>query len=262
MARTTQSTTKAQATKTAPKTTAKKAAKKPSKVAKKQAVEKAPVKNVKVEKPAKAKATPAKKKTTAKPRSVSAVPKGYHTVTPSLIVRGAAAAIDFYTNVFDAKELRRTYASDGITIVNAVLKVGNSNIHLSDEMPAYGVLSPTSMGAATSALHVYLEDVDAVWARAVDSLSTVILPLENAYWGERSGKFIDPFGQVWTVSKKIENLSDGEIADRYQALTAEVSAEVEANSDNDEIVPIVDISEAIAKEAQKAEAEAPATLAS
>ncbi len=155
-------------------------------------------------------------------RKTNSTPKGYHTATPVLVIQNAPAAIDYYTSVFGAKELSRTFASDGITIARAELKIGNSIIHVNDEMPAYGILSPLSLGGAANAVQLYLSNVDDVWQRAIEADVTVVLPLENTYWGERTGKIIDPFGHVWILSRQTEILSKDEIAKRAQALFASV----------------------------------------
>ena len=233
----------------------------------------------------KAKATAAKATKTAKPsvkakpkaaakvkstiKTPSFMPKGYSSVTPSLVVRNAASAIAFYIDVFGAEEVSRTYALDGLTILNAAVKIGDSIIHISDEMPLYGIVSPASIGGTASALQVYVDDVDGVWERAIAGLSIVLLPLEDAYWGERTGKLIDPFGHVWTLSKKVEDISALEVEARFKTLFGGavnvVAQEVEAISvaqDADEGVKVVDISEAIATDITYAAnaMEAPVTI--
>ncbi|WP_262695678.1 VOC family protein [Kordiimonas aquimaris] len=208
------------------------------------------------------KAAAAKSKRKAAAKAVASskasdyMPKGYNSVTPSLIVRDAANAIAFYADVFGATELSRTYGMDGITILTAALKVGDSIIHISDEMPLYGIVSPTSIGGTASALQVYVEDVDATWERAVAALSVVLLPLEDAYWGERTGKLIDPYGHVWTIAKKVEEVSAAELEARFNTLygtpvdaVEEESLEVLSPDNADEAVKLVDISEAIATDA-------------
>jgi len=172
-------------------------------------------------------------------RKINAMPKGYHTATPVLVVKNADAAIEYYTSVFGAKELSRTFASDGITILRAELKIGNSIIHVSDEMPAYGILSPISLGGTATAVQLYLSNVDKVWQRAVEADITVILPLEDTYWGERTGKVIDAFGHVWVLSRQTEVVSQKEIAKRAEALFG-VKEPVEVN----EVVPVIDLSAA------------------
>ena len=149
-------------------------------------------------------------------RKTSPVPKGYRTITPQLTVRFAAEAIEFYKDAFGAEELTRAYGADGATVINAELKIGNSIFRLNDEMPAYGLLSPLSLGGTHTAVHMYLPEVDDVWARAVEAGATVIVPLADTYWGERFGKLVDPFGQVWSFAKRIEALTPAEIAARAQ----------------------------------------------
>jgi PhnB protein len=135
-------------------------------------------------------------------RKINSMPKGYHTATPVLVVKNADAAIEYYSSVFGAKELSRTLASDGVTILRAELKIGNSIILVNDEMPEYSILSPVTLGGTSTAVQLYLSNVDAVWQRAVDAEITVILPLEDAFWGERTAKVIDPFGHVWILSRQ------------------------------------------------------------
>lgn len=181
------------------------------------------------------------------PRKVSPVPKGYHTATPQLVTRNAAAAIEFYKTVFDATELSRSIAADGVTILRAELKIGNSVFHLSDEIPAYGIMSPATLGGVANATHLYLADVDGLWARAVEAGVTVILALDDMYWGERYGKFIDPFGHVWSVAKRLEILSEEEIRTRAEAVLAPASVETE--------MPVIDIAEALGAKSDEQQAE-------
>ena len=172
-------------------------------------------------------------------RKINAMPKGYHTATPVLVVKNADAGIEYYVSVFGAKELSRTLASDGVTILRAELKIGNSIIHISDEMPAFGILSPISLGGTATAVQLYLSNVDKVWQRAVEADITVILPLEDTYWGERTGKVIDPFGHVWILSRQTEVVSQEEIAKRAEALFG-VNEPAEAS----EVVPVIDLTAA------------------
>lgn len=154
------------------------------------------------------------------PRKVSPVPKGFRTVTPVLTVAGAAAAIDYYTHVFGAEERSRVYGVDGVSIAHSELKIGNSLIIVSDENPAFGIHAPTTIGAAAVSVHLYVADVDAVWQRAVDAGTTVLVPLADTYWGERYAKIVDAFGHVWSMAKRVEHLSADEIAARAAALAA------------------------------------------
>ena len=99
-------------------------------------------------------------------RKVNAIPSGYRTATPALVVRNAAAAIEFYTNVFGATELSRLYGNDGLIIWRAELKIGNSVIHLCVEVPEFGIVSPISLGGTSGSIQLYLDDLDDAWERA------------------------------------------------------------------------------------------------
>ncbi|MEM7225619.1 MAG: VOC family protein [Pseudomonadota bacterium] len=159
--------------------------------------------------------TPAKraaKKTTV--RKVAPVPKGFRTVTPYLTVRGAAAAMEFYKAAFGAEEKGRIYALDGQTILHAELKIGTSTVLVMDECPDYGILSPTSLGGSPTMMQLYVADVDALWEQALAAGAHEVLPLGFAYWGDRCGKLVDPFGHFWSIASKVENLSQEEIESR------------------------------------------------
>lgn len=136
-------------------------------------------------------------------RKIAPVPKGYRTVTPYLVVRGADAAMDFYAEVFGAEVLSRVYGDDGATVLHAEMKIGNSIVIVSDEMPAFGVLSPLAFGGSPVAQHLYLPGVDAAWEKAVEAGCTVLVPLADTQYGERFAKVVDPFGHVWSMSKRV-----------------------------------------------------------
>ena len=146
------------------------------------------------------------------------IPKGYRTATPTLVVRGAAAAVDYYKSVFGAQELSRHYGDDAATVLRAEIKIGNSILHLVDEMPAFGILSPISLGGASGSVQLYLDDLDDAWMRALAADAVVVLPLEDTYWGDRTGRIVDPFGHVWTLSKRVESVSKEELEKRIAAL--------------------------------------------
>lgn len=159
------------------------------------------------------------------PKKIAIQPKGYRTATPSLIVRGADAAIEFYAHIFGAEVLNRAYAQDGVTVLQAELKIGNSVIRLGDEMPAFGVLSPVSLGGSGSAVHLYVEDAETVWAQALEAGCTVCVPLADTYWGERYGRLVDPFGHVWSVAQRVESLTAAQVKARAEAIFAPVAVE-------------------------------------
>ena len=165
-------------------------------------------------KPSKTASGTAETKTSAK--NVNPVPKGYRTATPILTVRSARSAIEFYQLIFNAQEVSTILAQDQLTILQSVIKIGNSLLHVCDEMPSYGILSPTSLNGIANATQLYLEDVDDAWARACDNGCLIVIPLADNYWGERSGKMVDPFGHVWVLSKKTENLNKAQLQKRVE----------------------------------------------
>ena len=140
----------------------------------------------------------------------AAIPKGYHTVTPSLFVAGAAKAIDFYKKALGAEELMRFPGPDG-KIMHAEIKVGDSIIMLADEMPDMGGRSPKSIGGTPVSFFVYGENVDAAWKRAVDAGAREVQPLADQFWGDRTGCLEDPFGHHWWLAQHLEDLTPEQI---------------------------------------------------
>ncbi len=135
----------------------------------------------------------------------SPVPEGYHTLTPYLFVKGAAAAIDFYARAFGAEELFRL-GGPGELIGHAEMRIGDSRFMLSDEFEAWENRSPLSLGGTCGQLMVYVEDVDAVFARAVAAGATEIRPVEDHFYGDRAGTLEDPFGHRWTIATHVEEV--------------------------------------------------------
>jgi PhnB protein len=138
------------------------------------------------------------------------IPKGYHTVTPSLTVRNAAEAIEFYKKALGAEELMRMPNPDG-TIGHVELKIGDSIVFLSDEFPNMGNKSPQTLGAATGGLYLYIEDVDEAFQRAIDAGGKVKMPVTDMFWGDRNGQFTDPYGHTWTLSTHTKDMTEQEI---------------------------------------------------
>jgi len=151
--------------------------------------------------------------------AVRPVPEGYSTVTPHLIVKGAADAIDFYTRVFDAEELMRFGGPDG-TIAHAELQIGDSRIMLGDESPERGYKSPLSWGGSPTSLMLYVEDVDSVFTRAVTAGAKSQQEVQNQFYGDRSGTLVDPFGHVWTIATHVEDVSPEEMQRRMEEAMA------------------------------------------
>lgn len=151
---------------------------------------------------------------------IKPIPDGYHSVTPYLIVRGGADAIEFYQRAFGAVELMRLAAPDG-KIAHAEVKIGNSPVMLADEtaeMESGEQRSPHSLGGASAGLMVYVENVDALHAKAVAAGARVLKPLQDQFYGDRSSTLVDPFGHVWTIATHIEDVSPEEIDRRTQAM--------------------------------------------
>ena len=147
-------------------------------------------------------------------------PAGYHSVTPAIIVRDAAAAIDFYVRAFGAEEVTRLAMPDG-SLAHAEIRIGDSIVMLGDENPAWGALSPQSTNGTPGSLHLYVDDVDAAFARALEAGATVRMPIEDAFWGDRYGKVTDPFGHEWGLATHVRDMTEAEV----QAAAAEWMAQ-------------------------------------
>jgi PhnB protein len=150
--------------------------------------------------------------------AVKAIPEGYHSVTPYLIIKGAAAALDFYSKAFGAKELFRFPMPDG-QIAHAEMKIGDSHIMLADEPhdevhQQMGHKAPKSLGGTTMGIMLYVEDVDAVAKKAVAAGAKEVRPVVDQFYGDRSGTFLDPFGHVWTIGTHKEDVSIEEMQRR------------------------------------------------
>ena len=145
--------------------------------------------------------------------NVKPIPDGYRTVTPYLFIKGASAAIDFYKNVFGATERVRMPGPNG-RVMHAELQIGDSIIMLADEVPQIGAKSPQTIGGASSSLHVYVENVDAIAQKAVDSGATLSRPVADMFYGDRTGTIIDPFGHIWSIATHIEDVSPEEMKKR------------------------------------------------
>jgi PhnB protein len=150
--------------------------------------------------------------------TVQSKPVGYHSVTPYLIVDGAAAAIDYYAKAFGATEVMRLPMGDKIG--HAEVMIGDSHVMLSDEWPDMGLLGPAKRGGATASLMLYVDDVDTVFARALKAGASVEKEVENQFWGDRMGTLIDPFGQRWTLATHVEDVAPEEIERRMKAWSA------------------------------------------
>ncbi len=144
---------------------------------------------------------------------VKPIPDGYPRVTPYLHVDGAAAAIEFYVNVLGARERMRMPGPGG-KLGHAELEFGDSIVMLSDEFPEMDARGPSSIGGTPVTIHVYVEDVDAVFDAAVQAGATAVSAVEDQFYGDRSGQFEDPWGQRWNVATHVEDVPPDEMEKR------------------------------------------------
>ncbi len=151
-------------------------------------------------------------------KKVNPIPKGYHSVTPYLMVKGAAKAIDFYKKAFGAKVMERCNCPETGLVVHAELKIGDSMVMLADEPPkpkeCCGGLSPLTLKGTSVLLHLYVKNVDTAFKQAVKSGCKVLMPLTDMFWGDRFGQLQDPFGHKWALATHKEDLSKKEIEKR------------------------------------------------
>ncbi len=155
----------------------------------------------------------AAKKPALKRAKAQPIPKGYHMVTPHLIVRGANDAINFYKLAFSAKEKSRMPMPDG-RLMHAEIQIGDSRVMLADEMPEMGSKSPQALGGAGASLMLYTKNVDALFEQAVKAGAKVVMPVADMFWGDRYGQVEDPFGHRWALATHIEDMSPKEMAKR------------------------------------------------
>jgi PhnB protein len=155
--------------------------------------------------------------------SAKPIPEGFHTVTPALVVRDAVKAIDFYKKALGAQELVRMPSPDG-KIMHAELKIGNSIIFLSEEMPMPGsVKSPQTLGGCTCTLNVYVPNVDETFKQAISAGGKESMPVADQFWGDRYGSLVDPFGYSWGIATHKEDLSPAEMRERSQQFFARMA---------------------------------------
>lgn len=154
-------------------------------------------------------------------KTVRAIPEGFHTITPSIVVRDAPKAIDFYKRALGAEEIMRMPGPTG-SIMHAELRIGDSVVMLSDEMPEMGVKSPKAYGGTPIGFYIYVENVDAAWKRALDAGARQLNPLTEMFWGDRTGRLEDPFGHTWTLAQHTRDLTPEEIKKGQEAFFAQM----------------------------------------
>lgn len=176
-------------------------------------------------------------------KKISPIPRGYRTATPCLSVYDVDAAVAFYQAAFGAELLNSHSAADESVSIHATIKIGNSLIALNQEAPEQGLLSPLSSGVSAGQIHLYVDDIETSWNRAIEAGAVVRTPLFDAYWGDRSGILADPNGQLWSIASKIENVSKDEINRRSKAALAAydeavIEAEVEIPYFVEEVIAV------------------------
>jgi PhnB protein len=150
---------------------------------------------------------------------VKPVPEGYTTLSPYLVVDGAAQAIDYYQRVFGATERGRFDGPDG-KVAHAELRIGDTVMMVADPSAESNIKAPTQLGATSVGIFLYVEDVDATVQRAVDAGATITQPVDDMFWGDRYGKVTDPFGHEWLIATHIEDVSPEEMAERVKEAMA------------------------------------------
>ncbi len=142
--------------------------------------------------------------------AVQPIPEGYRTATPYLIIKGAASAIEFYKKAFGATELMRAPTPDG-QLMHAEIQIGDSRIMLADEYPDMGYRGPQAYGGSPVSIHLYVTDVDALFQRAVAAGAKATRPVQDQFYGDRTGTLVDPFGHVWSIGTHTKDVSMEEI---------------------------------------------------
>ncbi|MGI0073846.1 MAG: VOC family protein [Nitrosotalea sp.] len=142
---------------------------------------------------------------------VKSIPDGYHNVTPTLTIKGASEAIEFYKKAFGAQEINRFLGPDGTSIMHAEIKIGDSSIMLNDEQPQMGCLSPQSVGGTSSGIFLYVQNADDIFNKAISAGAKPQMPPMDAFWGDRFGSIVDPFGYVWSIATHKKDMSVEEI---------------------------------------------------
>jgi len=146
---------------------------------------------------------------------VKPIPEDMHSITPHLVCAGAANAIEFYKKAFGATEKARLPGPDG-RLMHAAVRIGDSTVMLVDEMPEWGALGPKALKGSPVTIHLYVDDVDAVVARAVKAGAKVTMPVADQFWGDRYGQLEDPFGHRWSVGTHVRDVSTQEMQKAMQ----------------------------------------------
>lgn len=152
--------------------------------------------------------------------AIKAIPEGMHTVTPHLICAGAAAAIDFYKQAFNATEISRLPGPDG-RLMHASIRIGDSIVMLVDEMPERGALGPKSLDGSPVTIHLYVDDADAFVERAVRARAKSTMPVTEMFWGDRYGQIEDPFGHRWSVATHVRDVAPADMQKAMESMSCQ-----------------------------------------
>jgi PhnB protein len=152
------------------------------------------------------------------------LPAGVHTVTPHLVVEGAAQAIDYYKKVFGAQEESRLPGPDG-KLMHASIRIGDSTVMLVDAWPEHGSVGPKALKGSPVTIHLYVDDVDAVVARAVKAGAKVTMPVADMFWGDRYGQLVDPFGHRWSIATHLRDVDPKDYAKEMQKMPPQMPAQ-------------------------------------
>ena len=155
--------------------------------------------------------------------NVKAIPNGMHTVTPHLVCAGAAEAIEFYKKAFNATVTSRLPGPNG-RLMHASVRIGDSTVMLVDEMPEHGALGPKSLKGSPVTIHLYVDDVDAVAARAVRAGAKNTMPVTDMFWGDRYGQIEDPFGHRWSIATHIRDVAPADMQKAMQSMCSQQKA--------------------------------------
>ena len=141
---------------------------------------------------------------------------GMHSITPHIVVRDADAASNWYRQALGAVERTRLTLPNG-KVVYAELHFGDSAVMVADEFPDAGIVSPLAIGGTAVVLHLFTEDVDALWQRAITAGAEVVVPLDDQFWGDRQGQLLDPFGHKWNLAKHVRDVPENELIEAAAA---------------------------------------------
>jgi uncharacterized glyoxalase superfamily protein PhnB len=150
---------------------------------------------------------------------VDACPKGFSSVTPHLVIKDCANAIDFYKKALGAQEIYQSKMPDG-KIMHAMIQIGNSVIMLADEFPAMGAVGPNTLGGTSTTLHIYTDDADKLFNQAISAGATPIMPIADMFWGDRYGQIKDPYGHIWAIATHTKDVSPEEVEKAMKEMSA------------------------------------------